>query len=70
MVRCADEVLPIQGVYQGRDVGGPAFTAQAIGLEATLDAIFTVGAYTALAMALNSCDVQVEASPDRRHPSY
>ena len=26
-----------------------------------LDAIFTVGAYTALGMALNSCDVQVES---------
>lgn len=30
-------------------------------LTYVLDAIFTVGAYTALGMALNSCDVQVEA---------
>ena len=30
-------------------------------LTYVLDVIFTVGAYTALGMALNSCDVQVEA---------
>lgn len=31
------------------------------GLEYTLDIIFTVGAYTTMAMALNSCGVQIEA---------
>lgn len=30
------------------------------GLDYTLDAIFTVGAYTALAMGLNSAEVQIE----------
>ena len=30
------------------------------GLEWTLDAVFTVGAYTALAMGLNSADVRIE----------
>lgn len=61
MVRCADELAD-----PGR-LSDETWAAlvEAVGLEATLDAIFTVGAYTALAMALNSCDVQVEASPDR-----
>lgn len=30
------------------------------GMEYTMDAIFTCGAYTALAMGLNSCGVQIE----------
>ena len=35
------------------------------GLSSTLDAIFTVGAYTALAMGLNSCGVQMEGLATR-----
>ncbi len=35
------------------------------GLEYTMDVVFTVGAYTALAMGLKSCGVQLEGSPRR-----
>jgi 4-carboxymuconolactone decarboxylase len=35
------------------------------GLECTMDVVFTVGAYTALAMGLKSCGVQLEGSPRR-----
>ena len=56
MIRIADELA--------RDTRLSAATWEAavdrLGLEATLDAIFTVGAYTALAMGLNSCEVQIE----------
>lgn len=37
-----------------------AAMTERFGLEATLDAVFTVGAYTALAMGINSCGIQVE----------
>jgi alkylhydroperoxidase family enzyme len=56
MVRCADELASEQRLSDGT---WSALTA-ARGLNATLDAIFVVGAYTALAMALKSCDVQLE----------
>lgn len=39
-----------------------------LGLEGAMDAVFTVGAYTALAMGLNSCGVSIEgktATPPR-----
>lgn len=64
MIRCADELSA------ARRLGDDVWDAMIgkFGLEYSLDAIFTVGAYTALAMGLNSCDVAVEgrsAAPDR-----
>lgn len=40
-----------------------ATMVERFGLEYTLDAVFTVGAYTALAMGLNSCGVRIEGLP-------
>ena len=56
MLRCADDLA------RDERLSDAVWTAMndLLGLEATLDAIFTVGAYTALAMGLNSCDVAIE----------
>lgn len=56
MVTCADDLA------QDHKVSDRAWAAMttAYGLEYTLDAVFTVGAYTALAMALNSAGVEIE----------
>lgn len=56
MVACADDLAHGHKVS---DATWAAMTA-AHGLEHTLDAVFTVGAYTALAMALNSAGVEIE----------
>ncbi len=56
MVRCADELA--------KDAMLSDSTWQQVverfGLEYTMDVVFTVGAYTALAMGLKSCGVQLE----------
>ena len=56
MIRVADELA------ERTCLSTPVWDAMTsrFGLECTLDAIFTVGAYTALAMGLNSCGVQIE----------
>jgi 4-carboxymuconolactone decarboxylase len=55
-MRCADELAADKRLSEGT---WNAMIAR-FGLDTTLDAIFTVGAYTALAMGLNSCGVPVE----------
>ena len=56
MVRCADELaqnaMLSDALWQQMN--------QRYGLEYTMDVVFTVGAYTALAMGLKSCGVQLE----------
>ena len=64
MIRCADELERDRRVS---DVTWKAMTAS-YGFEYTLDAIFTVGAYTALAMALNSVDVEIELARGSQQP--
>jgi 4-carboxymuconolactone decarboxylase len=56
MIRVADELA------RDTRLTTPTWDAMIarFGLEYTLDAVFTVGAYTALAMGLNSCGVQIE----------
>lgn len=56
MIRVADELAA------DRRLSTPTWDAvvERFGLPFTLDAVFTVGAYTALAMGLNSCGVQIE----------
>lgn len=56
MVRVADELV------DGTRLSETTWAAMTyrFGLEYTLDAVFTVGAYTALAMGLNSADVRIE----------
>ena len=56
MIVCADDLA------RDHRLSDTAWAAMMdrFGLQYTLDAIFTVGAYTALAMALNSCGVQIE----------
>ncbi len=58
MVNCADDLVQHHRLSDNtwREMN------DAFGLNYVLDAIFTVGAYTALGMALNSCGVQVEGS--------
>ena len=55
-IRCANELAST------RRLSDPTWSEMVdrFGLPTTLDAVFTVGAYTALAMGLNSCDVQIE----------
>jgi alkylhydroperoxidase family enzyme len=43
--------------------------SERLGLEGAMDAVFTVGAYTALAMGLNSCGVTIEGDGRRRPAS-
>jgi hypothetical protein len=56
MLRCADELaqhaMLSDALWQQMN--------ERFGLEYTLDVVFTVGAYTALAMGLKSCGVQLE----------
>jgi alkylhydroperoxidase family enzyme len=56
MLRCADDLakgaMLSDAVWQQMN--------ERFGLEYTLDVVFTVGAYTALAMGLKSCAVQLE----------
>lgn len=54
--RCADEL------FADRCLSETVWAAaqNALGLETTLDLIFTVGAYSTMAMALNSCGVALE----------
>jgi len=59
MVTCADELCRDQRLA---DRTWQVMQSQ-FGLAYTLDLIFTVGAYTTLAMALNSCGVQLEEGP-------
>lgn len=56
MIVVADELAA------GKRLSTPTWDAmtERFGLRFTLDAVFTVGAYTALAMGLNSCGVQIE----------
>lgn len=56
MVACADEL------HASTRLGDDTWSAMQnrFGLETTLDLIFTIGAYTTLAMALNSCGVRLE----------
>jgi alkylhydroperoxidase family enzyme len=56
MVRCADELA--QQAMLSDDLW-QRMNAR-FGLEYTMDVVFTVGAYTALAMGLKSCGVQLE----------
>lgn len=56
MIACADSLA--QHARLPDDVWSAMI--ERFGLETTLDAIFTVGAYTVLAMAVNSCDVTIE----------
>ena len=58
MISCADELAHDSRLS---DMTWEKLVS-AYGLEWTLDAVLTVGAYTALAMALNSADVQIEDS--------
>lgn len=60
MIRCVDDLVRDTRLS---DACWAAMTDR-FGLEYTLDAIFTVGAYTALAMGLNSCDVAIEERRD------
>lgn len=61
MIQVADELAA------GTRLTSPTWDAMIarFGLPCTLDAIFTVGAYTALAMGLNSCGVQIEGRATR-----
>lgn len=56
MIHCADDLA------RDTKLSDATWTAMiaAHGLEYTLDAVFTVGAYTALAMGLNSVGIQIE----------
>jgi len=56
MVACAEDLV---GAHRLSD---PTWSAmnEAFDLTYVLDAVFTVGAYTALGMALNSCGVEIE----------
>nr|WP_321510281.1 carboxymuconolactone decarboxylase family protein [uncultured Hyphomonas sp.] len=58
MVQCADDLS------ESTELSDKTWSAmvERFGLGYTLDTIFTVGAYTALAMGLKSCRVQVERS--------
>lgn len=56
MARCADDLA------KDARLSDSAWErmVERFGLEYTMDTVFTVGAYTALAMGLKSCDVQLE----------
>lgn len=56
MTRCADDLA------RDARLSDSAWqqTVDRFGLEYTMDVVFTVGAYTALAMGLKSCGVQLE----------
>ncbi len=58
MIRCADDLA------EATRLSDETWRAMIdrFGLEYTLDVVFTVGAYTALAMGLKSCGVQIEGS--------
>lgn len=56
MIQCADDLA------RDKRLSDDSWAAMIdrFGLDYTLDAVFTVGAYTALAMGLNSSDVRIE----------
>lgn len=56
MVRCADDLSKLSKLSDAvwHDM------METFGNQYTLDVIFTIGAYTALAFALNSCGVEIE----------
>mgnify|MGYP000704696142 CR=1 FL=1 len=56
MVRCADDLATKRSLSDATW----AAMQERFGETYTLDVIFTVGAYTTMGMALNSCGVQVE----------
>ena len=56
MIRCADDLA------HGSKLSDAVWTTmvERFGIDYTIDTVFTVGSYTALAMGLNSCGVAIE----------
>lgn len=57
LLRCADELNDAKCL----DEDTWAAMTDAFGVQQTIDVIFTVGAYSALALFINSCGVQIES---------